>query len=136
MPDIQGPIIQILTLRYGLGTSIERTIRGLVDADVVGDVQQGALFVTGERTQILRVIDVVGLMDQPAQRGRHVGLVSLTYIAADEFLELIVFLLTILGVRFFLGSGAGVCCVELVFIESIGSVAVFAASRQLLERVD
>ena len=136
VPEVPGPIMQIIPLRYGLSVSIERTIRDLVDAKVVGDIQQGALFVTGERFEILRVLDVVGLMDQPSRRGRHVGLVSLTYIAAEEYMDQIVELLRVEGVPAGIGSGIGSESVSLVSLESVGAVAVFAATAQLLERVD
>ena len=134
VPDMPGPIMQIIPLRYGLSASIERTIRDLVDAKVVGDPTQGALFVTGERFEILRVLDVVGLMDQPSQRGRFVGLVSLTYLSAEEYMGRIVELLGVEGIPATIGSGNST--VALVSLESVGAVAVFAASRQLLDRVD
>jgi hypothetical protein len=54
IPEVPGPIMQIIPLRYGLSASLERTLRDLVDAKVVGDVEQGALFVTGERFEIQR----------------------------------------------------------------------------------
>ncbi len=136
VPDMPGPILQIIPLNYGLSASIERTIRDLVDAKVVGDIQQGALFVTGERFEILRVLDVVGLMDQPARRGRHVGLVSLTYITAEEYMERVVELLSVEGVPTGIGPLASTGSVALVSLESVGAVAVFAATRQLLDRVD
>jgi len=136
VPDMPGPIMQIIPLRYGLSASLERTIRDLVDAKVVGDIQQGALFVTGERFEILRVLDVVGLMDQPARRGRYVGLISLTYITAEEYMDQIVELLRVEGVPAGIGSGASTGSVALVSLESVGAVAVFAATRQLLDRVD
>ena len=134
VPDRPGPIMQIIPLRYGLSASLERTIRDLVDAKVVGDTQQSALFVTGERFEILRVMDVVGLMDQPSQRGRYVGLVSLTYLTAQEYMDRIVELLGVEGIPTTIGAGNG--SVALVSLESVGAVAVFAASRQLLDRVD
>jgi len=136
VPDMPGPIMQIIPLRYGLSASLERTIRDLVDAKVVGDIQQGALFVTGERFEILRVLDVVGLMDQPARRGRYVGLISLTYITAEEYMDQIVELLRVEGVPAGIGSSASTGSVALVSLESVGAVAVFAATRQLLDRVD
>jgi len=136
VPETPGRIMQIIPLRYGLSTSIERTIRDLVDAQVVGDIQQGALFVTGDRSDILRVLDVVNLMDQPAQRGRFVGLVSLTYMTADEYIDQVIELLSVEGVPAGRGSATGTGSVALVSLESVGAVAVFAATRQLLDRVD
>lgn len=136
VPETSGPIMQIIPLRYGLSTSIERTIRDLVDAKVVGDIQQGALFITGDRVEILRVLDVVALMDQPALRGRFVGLVSLTYMTADDYIDQVIELLSVEGVPAERGSVTGTGSVALVNLESVGAVAVFAASRQLLDRVD
>ena len=136
VPDRPGPIMQIIPLRYGVSASVERTIRDLVDAKVVGDPTQGALFVTGERFDILRVLDVVRLLDQPGWRGRYVGLVSMTYVTTDEFIGNVVELLNVEGVPVDVGSGAGNGAVALVSLESIGAVAVFATSRQLLGRVD
>ena len=136
VPDRPGPIMQIIPLRYGVSASVERTIRDLVDAKVVGDPTQGALFVTGERFDILRVLDVVRLLDQPGWRGRYVGLVSMTYVTTDEFTEKIVELLSVEGVPVDVGSGSGNGAVALVSLESIGAVAVFATSQQLLGRVD
>ncbi len=136
VPDRPGAIMQIIPLRYGVSASIERTLRDLVDAKVVGDPTQGALFVTGERFDILRVLDVIRLMDQPAWRGRHVGLISVTYVVTDEFIEKIAELLKIEGVPVDIGSGAGIGGVALVSLDSIGAVAVFAASQELLGRVD
>jgi general secretion pathway protein D len=130
VPDMPGPIMQIIPLNYGLSPSIERTIRDLVDAKVVGDIQQGALFVTGERFEILRVLDVVALMDQPAQRGRHVGLVSLTFITAEEYIDQLVELLNVEGVSAATGAVASTGSVALVSLES------FASDQQMFDRVD
>ena len=136
VPETPGPIMQIIPLRFGLSAGIERTINDLVNAKVLGDIQQGALFVTGERFEILRVLDVVGLLDQPSQRGRYIGLVSLTYIAADQYMEQIVELLGVEGVPAGIGAGSSAVSVSLVSMESVGAVAVFATNRQLLDRVD
>jgi general secretion pathway protein D len=75
-------------------------------------------------------------MDQPAQRGRHVGLVSLTFITAEEYIDRVVELLRVEGVSAATGPAASTGSVALVSLESVGAVAVFAATRQLLDRVD
>ena len=136
VPERPGPILQIIPLKFGLSPSIERTIRGLVDAQVVGDTEQSALFITGERFQILRALDVVSLLDQPSQRGRYVGLVSLTFLTAEEFMGEIVDLMSVEGVPVSIGADSSGARVTLVSLESIGAVAVFSASRQLFERVN
>ncbi|MEJ2602772.1 MAG: general secretion pathway protein GspD [Gammaproteobacteria bacterium] len=136
VPDVPGPILQVIPLRYGVSASIERTLRDIVGAQVVGDTQQSALFVTGERFEILRALDIVEMLDQPARRGRHVGLVRLTFVGPEEFMESVVELLRAEGVPAGVGSDAQNTSVAFVPIESVGAVAVFAANRELLDRVD
>jgi general secretion pathway protein D len=136
VPEGPGLILQVIPVQYGVTPSVERTIRELVDAKVVGDPAQGALFVTGERFEILRALDVVRLLDQPAQRGRHVGLVSLTYLTVDDFIEKVAELLMAEGVPVDIGGAGGSASVALVSLESIGAVAIFSKSARLIDRVD
>jgi general secretion pathway protein D len=135
VPEVPGPVMQIIPLRYGVTLSIERTIRDLVDARVVADAQQGALFVTGERAEVLRVLDIVNLLDQPAYRGRFIGLAPLTFIGAEEFMTSVVELLEAEGVQAGVGRAEGKS-VALVALEAVGAVAVFTSTQQLLDRID
>jgi len=134
VPDVAGPILQIIPLRYGTNLSIERTILDLVSVDAKADSAQSALFITGERDNILRVIDIVALLDQPANRAREVGIASLDYMGAREMAEQIVTLLENEGIYAGIGRADGKN-VALVPIEQLGALVVFASSPDLLQRV-
>lgn len=134
VPDVAGQVLQVIPLRFGINLSIERTIRELVEVQVQPDPAQSALFVTGPRAAILRVLDVVSLLDQPATRARQVALVSLTYVGSKEFTEQVVTLLENEGIPAGVGRADGKN-VALVPLDQLGAVAVFASSEDLLERV-
>jgi general secretion pathway protein D len=135
VPDVAGRVLQVIPLRYGVNASIERTARGLVDVDIQPDATQSALFVTGEREAVLRVLDVVNLLDQPATRARQVAMVSLTYIGSRELTDQLVTLLENEGIPTGVGRAEGKN-VALVPLEQLGAIAVFTSSSDLLQRVE
>jgi general secretion pathway protein D len=134
VPDVPGKILQVVPLRYGVNVSIDRTILGLIDVQIQSDATQSALFVTGDREAILRALDVVGLLDQPATRARQVALISLTYIGSKQLTDELVTLLENEGIPTGVGRGDGKN-VALVSLDQLGSIAVFASSEDLLARV-
>jgi general secretion pathway protein D len=134
VPDAPGRILQVIPLRYGTNISIERTIRELVDVQVQPDTAQSAIFVTGDREALLRVLDVVNLLDQPATRARQVAMVTLTYVGTRELTDQLVTLLENEGIQTGVGRAEGKN-VALVPLEQLGAMAVFASGEDLLERV-
>jgi general secretion pathway protein D len=135
VPELPGKIMQVVPLRYGINPSIERTIVGLADALVAQDTQQNALFITGERDALLRALDVVNLLDQPASRAREVGIINLNYVTAKDIGEQLVTILGNEGIPAAVGGGE-LKSVAIVPLDQLGSLVVFAGSSDLLGRVD
>jgi general secretion pathway protein D len=135
VPDAAGRILQIIPLRYGTNISIERTAHDLVDVQVFADPAQSALFVSGERAQILKVLDVVRLLDQPATRASAVAVINLTYVGTKEFTDQVVTLLENEGIPTAVGRAESKN-VALVPLEQLGALIVFASGSKLLERVE
>ena len=135
VPASPGAVMQIVPLRYGINASIERTILDLVSVQVKTDLQQNALFITGDREAVLRALDVVTLLDQPANRSREVAIVNLNYMGSREAAEQLVTLLGNEGVVAGIGRGDGMN-VALVPLERLGAMVIFAGSPELLQRVD
>jgi len=135
VPNNSGQILQIVPLKYGIRISVERTLRGLVDADITADFEQGALFIRGRRDQIVRALDLIKLLDVPSNRGKHIALISPTYLSTTNFIQTVTQLLQTEG--FDVGKTANKT-ENLVFVplNQLGSVAVFSAEEELLERVE
>lgn len=135
VPDSVNPLLQIIPLKYGITTSVERTLRNLVDARIVPDYEQSALFVQGSRAQILQVIDLVNILDVPSHRGKNVGLLRLNYVTPEEFISKAEDLLGAEGIKAGT-SGAGGETLLMIPIEQIGGVALFAGNLSLVERAE
>ncbi len=136
VPDAPSKILQIVPLRYGANANIERTLKDLVDAQVVSDNSRSALFVTGERDAVLKVLDVVRLLDQPATRASALAVVNLTYIGTKDYTDQLMTLMENEGVPVGLGRGGDGKTLVLVPLERLGSVVVFATSEELLARAE
>jgi len=135
VPEVAGKIMQVVPLRFGLNPAIEKTIVQLADAQVTQDTTQNALFVTGERDAIMRALDVVNLLDQPASRAREVGIVNLSYVTAKDASNQIVILLSNEGIPAAVNAGE-LKSVALVPLEQLGAIVVFASSADILQRVE
>ena len=132
VPDVPEKILQIVPLRYGLRNStLQRTIEQFVDAQVNIDGSQGALFVQGSRSAILKVLDLVRLFDQPSVRGSQIGMITLTYLSPDEFIASVTRLLSNEGV-----TVDGSDLLSMVSLDRQGAVVVFSSSADLLNRVE
>jgi general secretion pathway protein D len=135
VPDSADKILQIVPLRYGPNTGLDRTIRELLSLNVYVDVAQNAFFITGLRSQIIRALDLVNLLDQPTARSTRVGLINLTYISSRDFIDQIVALLENEGVATGKDRPDGKA-LSFVSLDHLGSVAVFATGPELLDRVE
>jgi general secretion pathway protein D len=134
VPASSGEIMQIVPILYGVKTNLKNTVEQLTDIQITIDVKQSALFVKGTRANIVRALELIQLLDSPATRGRHVGLVQLAFIDAGLYLDQISVLLENEGIPNSINSPENN---NLVFVPlyQIGAVAIFAATEELLNRV-
>jgi general secretion pathway protein D len=135
VPQSPGLILQIIPLRFGINSSIERVARDLTDVQLAFDAGQSALFVTAPRQSILRLLDLVRLLDQPSVAASNVGLITLTYVDSKTFATQMLALLESEGIPAGTGASSGKS-VNFVPLENLGAVAVFATSAELLQRVE
>ncbi|MFT5814427.1 MAG: general secretion pathway protein D [Psychroserpens sp.] len=134
VPRTSEEILQIVPLEFGIKISIERTLRQLVGVKITPDFEQSALFLQGKRDDILRAMEFIQLLDAPANRGKHIGLIPLTYIDNEEFTKQISLLLESEGIPVATNKAQNKNLV-LVPITQIGAIAVFSTEQNILNRV-
>ena len=134
VPRTAQEILQIVPLKYGIKISIERTLGQLVGVKITPDFEQSALFLKGKREDILRALEFIHLLDAPANRGKHIGLIPLTYIDSEEFTKQISLLLESEGIPVATNQTQNKNLV-LIPIEQIGAIAVFSTEQNILNRV-
>ncbi|MBV2127783.1 secretin N-terminal domain-containing protein [Arsukibacterium indicum] len=135
VPQVVGQIMQIVPIKYGINISLERTLRELINAKITPDFEKNMLFITAERNEILRALDLIQLLDMPANRGRNVGILRLTYLSAEEFIEQVNRLLASEGIPADTGPNPKTN-ISMVPLDQIGAVALFASEPFYLDRVN
>jgi general secretion pathway protein D len=134
LPLVGNNILQIFPMNYGVTIGVERTLRQLTDIAVSVDLDQGAVFLQGDRAKVKKVMELARILDLPSNKGKHIGLLKLTYISTEEFSEQVAKLLKSEGIPIGVGEGKQKNVV-LVPINQIGLVAVFSSNAQFLKRV-
>ncbi len=135
VPQVVGPIMQIVPIKYGINISLERTLADLVTARVVPDFEKNVLFITAERADILRALDLIELLDLPPSRSQHVGILRLTYMNTEQFIDRISSLLKAEGIPVDSAQSPKSNLV-LVPLEQIGAVAMFGSDQLYIDRVN
>ncbi|MDA9592795.1 hypothetical protein N9R68_02020 [Porticoccaceae bacterium] len=128
------PILQVVPLEYGVKISVERTLRSLTKAKITPDFEQSVVFLEGERQDIIHAIELIQLLDTPASRSQHVGLIKLAFVSPDDFSTDISALLESEGIEIGVTTPKNKNIV-VVPLRQLGGIAVFAVSEQLLNRV-
>ncbi|RUO74556.1 hypothetical protein CWI80_04235 [Pseudidiomarina sediminum] len=133
IPDTAQKILQVIPLNYGLKPSLERTLRDLSTVKLSADMTQNAFFAEGTRAEIARLLDLIQLLDVPANRGRNIAMVELTYLAPEDYIEQLSQLMDAEGVSVGRQAGLGVAVLT-VPVSQLGAVAMFASNEEVLDR--
>ena len=135
VPDAPGKVLQAVFLKYASVVAVEKIATDFLDVQIWRDQSQNAVFFSGSRDVILKVLDIVRLIDQPSVRSSRVGLINLSYISSRELTDQLTTLLENEGIPTGVGRAEGKS-VALVPIDQVGAVVVFALGAQLLDRVE
>ena len=134
LPLVGNTVLQIVPMNYGVSIGIERTLRQLADIAISIDLDQSAVFLQGERSKVKKVMELARLLDLPSNRGKHIGLLKLTYITTEDFSKKVMELLESEGIPAAVGA-AKQKSIALVPINQMGLVAVFSSNKEFLNRV-
>lgn len=133
IPDTAQKILQVIPLKYGLKASLERTLRDLTSLKLSADMTQNAFFAEGTRAEIVRLLDLVQLLDVPANRGRNIAMVELTYLSPESYIEQLGQLMGAEGISVGQQAGLGVAILTIP-VNQLGAVAMFASNEEVLDR--
>ena len=134
VPKTAQKILQVVPLQFGIKTSTEMTLRALLSLKVTPDFAQSALFLEGQRPEIIQALELISLLDTPAMRGKNVGIIKLSHLAAEVFGKEISTLLLNEGIEIGLNDPMGKN-LSLVPLAHLNAIAVFATDTVLFERV-
>lgn len=125
---------QIVPLRFLINNNAIKTLREVANVKTGIDVSQGLVFISGERMQVLRALELLEILDAPGSRSRNIAFLKLTYLTAEDFIASISDILVNEGIM----SGANIQDnrVSFVPLSQLGAVAVFASEDDFIRRIE
>jgi len=133
VPNTSLNIIQLVPFAFGLQTSLANTLRKIVKIDVTPDFERGALILQGKRKSIVKALEFIHLMDQPAFKNRHIGVYKSTYVAIEQLAKQLPELLKQEGITVSTSQQIDKA-ISLVPLDRIATLVMFANSKKLIER--
>lgn len=124
---------QIVPLRYIVNTNALDTLRVIANVQTGFDSSQGLLFLTGERQQVVRALELLELLDAPGGNSRNIGFIKLTFLTSEQFVKTMTDLLVNEGIMS--PAGGRDNRVSFVPINQLGAVAVFTSEVDFLRRI-
>jgi len=133
VPNTSLNIIQLVPFTFGLQTSLANTLRKIVKIDVTPDFERGALILQGKQKAIVKALEFIHLMDQPAFKNRHIGVYKSTYVAIEQLAKQLPKLLKQEGISVNANQQIDKA-ISLVPLDRIATLVMFANSQKLIER--
>lgn len=122
-------VLQLVPLEYTNYAYIAMIMNKLVQAEIFSEVRNGGLTIYGKRDQVIKAINLINMLDQPALKSQYVGIYPLVFLNTTEFITLARDLLS--------NDGFDVnTAVKFTAIEHLNAVVVHATDKKLLYRVE
>lgn len=133
IPQTSLDIVQMVTLEYGVQTSLANTIKNLLGIRVTADLLRNNITVKGKRKDVIRALELIRIMDTPAMKNRQIGMFSVTFISTEELVEKLTELLKQEGIS--VGDAKTTeKTLSIVQLNKQGKVVFFANNQIIINR--
>ena len=133
IPRSSVDITQIVPLNFPLKSGFHLTIQQLANVKVGVDYDQNSVTLTGRRSEIVKAIEFIHLVDAPMFQNRQVTLYKSTFVSSDELAANLQAVLNNEGITV-KGDKPSGNAVTILPIERISSIVLFANDYSLLQR--
>ena len=130
VPQISGAITQIVPYIYSSSRNVSSILSKLSTARVTINSQQKLIILEGDRTEIIRAVKIINMLDVPRAYGRQIRLIEFAHISPVEGIEQIEKLLLEDGMQVSKEGDA-----SFVSIPRINAFVAYAASEKIIERI-
>tara|TARA_R110002167_G_scaffold366448_1_gene597395 strand:- start:17367 stop:19418 length:2052 start_codon:yes stop_codon:yes gene_type:complete len=134
VPQTSQNIIQLVPYTYGAQHEVVGVLNRILNVVALPDGKRNAVSIKGKRQDIIKALEFIDLMDQPALKNRKIGVYQATYVSTADLLLSLPKLLKQEGISAD-DKGSVTQAVSFVSIERAGLLIIFSNSRQLIERV-
>lgn len=134
IPDVPGKVIQLVPVKYADVDNLHNFLpkSGSVNLRIARG--ENMFILSGKRDEILRIVEMIRVLDRPAMRGRYIGSCKFKYIDPVKGVKKLKSLLIEEGIPVALGAGKkGVFFIPM---EKQGLLIYFAAQQKWISRLE
>lgn len=122
-------VLQLVPLNYTSYSRISRVMNNLVSAQVFAESDYAGVSIKGKRSQVVKALNLIQLLDQPAAKSQYIGIFPLVFLTPSKFTQSVQSLLRQDG--FDINNG-----VYFTPIEHLNSVVVHSSNQSILDRIE
>jgi len=135
VPNSSQDIMQMVPFTFGIQMQLSIVLSGIAKVKVVPMSAQNAFLIRGKRREIIKALDFINLMDQPAFRDRAIGLYKTTFVSTDEIRTKLAELLKQEGLNVSAENRTDKA-ISIISLDRSGSLVFFAPDQKILQRVN
>jgi len=133
IPQTSLNIIQMVPFEYGMQASLGNTLRQLIGVKAIPDSKRSSITVQGKRKDVVKALELIQLLDQPALKNRKIGLYNSAFLSTRDLVAKLTELLAQEGISVGKGKKTGTA-LSIVELDKQGDLIFFANNELIIER--
>ena len=133
VPNTSNEIVQLAPFKAGMQTSLANTIRQLTSVNATPLFEQQAIMFKGKRSDIIKALEFMQLVDQPAFRNRSIGMYKSTFIPVEELSKQLQDLMKQEGISVSINASIEQA-VSIVPLERTNTIVFFTNDKRFIQR--
>lgn len=133
VPNTANEIIQLAPFKAGMQTPLANTIRQLTNVNAQPMFEQHAIMFKGKRNDIVKALEFMQLVDQPAFRNRSIGMYKSSFVPVDQLSKLLQDLMKQEGISVSINATTEQA-ISIVPLERINTMVFFTNNKDFLKR--
>ena len=129
VPQSSFEIVQMVQFEYGMQATIANTLRQMLGVKASVDTSRNTIIIQAKRKDVIRALELIQMVDQPAMQNRQIGVFKTTFVATGELIKKLTELLRQEGIS--VGSSKSTAsALSIVEVSQQGDVYFFANSMR------
>ena len=133
VPNTSNEIVQLAPFKAGMQTSLANTIKQLTKVDARPMFDQQAIMFKGKRSDIIKALEFMQLVDRPLFRNRSIGMYKSTFIPVEELSKQLQDLMKQEGISVSINASSEQA-ISIVPIERTNTMVFFTNDKRFIQR--
>lgn len=133
VPNTSNEIVQLAPFKAGMQTSLANTIKQLTKVDARPMFDQQAIMFKGKRSDIIKALEFMQLVDRPLFRNRSIGMYKSAFVPVEELSKQLQDLMKQEGISVSINASSEQA-ISIVPIERTNTMVFFTNDKRFIQR--